>query len=315
VQLRRLGHFVAVMETGTVGAAARRVGLTQQALSTSVAHLEESLGVELFQRTQRGMVPTLYAHHLLKHARHLLDDCARATTTLKALRDASSGEVRLGICETMAGGLAAAAIERVMHRMPDVTVTVIEGYSEHVLDQLLNSQVDVAVASPAPSWLGHEELLAEPVFAVRECVIARSAHPLAHQDVVTLADLADAVWIQGRFLTESYEALCQAFVGGGLAPPKRMLWSDAFASGLALILRNDIVTFASPGLFEHEMQRGALVELHAERPRRERIAYMFRRRRGQASPATESMLDEMRGLARESLGRLGNWVTPAYAAR
>jgi DNA-binding transcriptional LysR family regulator len=92
MQLRHLRHFVAVMDAGTVGAAARQIGLTQQALSTSIAQLEESLGVELFQRTQRGMTPTLYAHHLLKYARHLLEDSARAASTLRALRDASSGD-------------------------------------------------------------------------------------------------------------------------------------------------------------------------------------------------------------------------------
>jgi LysR family transcriptional regulator of gallate degradation len=202
-----------------------------------------------------------------------------------------------------------------MRRIPNVTVTVSEGYSEHVLDQLINSQVDVAVASPAASWLGHEDLIAEPIFSVRECAIARAGHPLAQKSAVSLKDLSEAMWIQGRFLTESYEALCQCFVTAGLTPPKRLLWSDAFASGLALILRNDLVTFASPGLFESEIERGTLVELRAERPRRERVAYMFRRRRGVQSPATESMLDEMRGLAQDTLGARSKWLTPTYAAR
>jgi DNA-binding transcriptional LysR family regulator len=310
VELRRLRHFVAVMEAGTVGGAARRVGLTQQALSTSIAQLEAGLGIELFQRTQRGMVPTLYAHHLLKHARHLLEDSARAVSALRALRTAESGEVRVGIAETMSGLLAATAIERVMQRMPGVTMSLTEGYSDQVLDLLLAGRLDVAVASPAASWLGHDELASEPLFTVRESVIARPAHPLARRRAVTLEDLQAAHWIQGRFLTESYEALCQAFAAADLAPPKHMLWSDAFASGLVLLLRNDFVTFTCVSLVAHEIERGALVELRAEQPRRERSVYAFHRRNGHPSPATERLLEELRGVAEQVATRRRTWVRP-----
>ncbi len=299
MELRRLRHFVAVMEVGSVGAAARRVGLTQQALSSSVAQLEDSLGIELFERTSRGMVPNLYARHLLRHARHLLEDSAHATASLKALRTAASGEVRLGISETMAGAPAATVLERVLRRMPGITVSMNEAFSEQLIELLLNGQIDLALGSPAASWLGHPDLVAEPVLAVRETVVARAGHPLAQRGRVTLRDLQAATWIQGRFLTESYEALCQAFVGAGLAPPQRIIWSDALASGLALMLRNDFVAFICSGLFAHEIERGTLVELRAEAPRRERLVYLIRRRRFEPTPAIETMIEDLREMAAE----------------
>ena len=280
-----------------MGAAARQVGLTQQALSSSIVHLEEVLGVPLFERTQRGMKPTLYASHLLKHARHLLDDGARAISTMRALRTAGTGEVRVGLAETVAGLLAARAAERLLKRMPSLTMSLTEGYSEQMVELLLNGQVDIAIASPPASWVGSEDLTAEPIFVVSESVFMRAGHPLARRENVTLTDLHGSAWIQGRYLTESYEALCKMFVQGGLSPPKRILWSDSLSTGIELLLRNDFLAFICPSLISREIERRDLIMVRCDQLRsRERVVYVFRRRRSVSSPAIESMVDEIRAL-------------------
>ena len=61
MELTKLRHFLAVLETGSLGDAARRLNISQPALSKSIQSLEQSIGGPLFMRSPRGMTPTAMA--------------------------------------------------------------------------------------------------------------------------------------------------------------------------------------------------------------------------------------------------------------
>ena len=81
MELRQLKRFLAVYDQGSLVLAAKSLGLTQQALSASLANLEEELGVRLFSRSPGGVTrPTDYGETLVRHARAQLaapDACQR----------------------------------------------------------------------------------------------------------------------------------------------------------------------------------------------------------------------------------------------
>ncbi len=93
--LPNLATFCAAFELGSFSLAARRLGVTPQAASRSVARLEEALGVTLFRRTTRSLTPTQAAREYYHTAHQALVLLTRAEQALKRDDKATSGVVRL----------------------------------------------------------------------------------------------------------------------------------------------------------------------------------------------------------------------------
>ncbi|NBS02790.1 MAG: LysR family transcriptional regulator, partial [Rhizobiales bacterium] len=96
VTLRELRLFLAVAQSGSILKAANEIGLTQPALSKSIAELERTFGVRLFDRTNRGVTTTPQGEVLLRRATGMFEELRQAVDELGALADASIGELRLG---------------------------------------------------------------------------------------------------------------------------------------------------------------------------------------------------------------------------
>src|SRR5512139_1330048 len=95
IDLRRLAHFVAVVDAEGVREAARRIRVAQPALSRTVAELEEELGLALFVRTRRRMLPTSAALAIARDARALLADAEALVSRAHALAGGTAGTLRL----------------------------------------------------------------------------------------------------------------------------------------------------------------------------------------------------------------------------
>jgi len=87
--------FAAAAETGSVTAAAERLGISQSAVSRQVAALEEEIGVALFQRHARGLLLTGPGQILLEHAREMASVAAMASARLKDAADRPMGELKV----------------------------------------------------------------------------------------------------------------------------------------------------------------------------------------------------------------------------
>jgi DNA-binding transcriptional LysR family regulator len=97
MELRELKGFVAVVEEGGMSAAARRLHVSQSALSQAINSLEREIGVKLLVRSSAGVRPTAAGTTLLGEARALLARYAQAVRTMADLTAEGIGEIRLGI--------------------------------------------------------------------------------------------------------------------------------------------------------------------------------------------------------------------------
>lgn len=98
MELRELRYFLAVYETGSVTAAARRCFISQPSISTAVAALERELGAVLFVRHRKGVAPTAAAEALYVRARRVVDDAL----SLKSLFEAPpAAEITLGLMRSL----------------------------------------------------------------------------------------------------------------------------------------------------------------------------------------------------------------------
>ena len=117
-EIRQLRQFVAVVEHGSVSAAAVELHLSQSALSEALRKLELELGVELLARGSRGVSPTAAGDALLAPAREAI---AAFDAALNAARG-ETGRLRVGFEAAGAGRLSTQARARFLSRFPHVRV-------------------------------------------------------------------------------------------------------------------------------------------------------------------------------------------------
>ena len=146
VELKQLRHFVAVAESGGISAAARKLGLTQPALSRQIKALEDDLGVTLLDRGARSFALTPAADALVADARKLLDFCAAMTSRVRAA--AAGLPLRIGYSPSLAGVFLPFAIESFTQLHTGLRVSLHDASSLEMQQALLEGRLDLMVTVP-----------------------------------------------------------------------------------------------------------------------------------------------------------------------
>lgn len=193
MELRHLRYFVSIAEAGSFTAAAERLHKTQPSLSRQMRDLEEQIGTPLFERTNRPLTLTPAGAVLLEEAKQLL---AQANAALARTREAAHGlhrRLTLGfmpgieaqqlgrVLEVLSGGLAALELETLSRPSPIL------------IEELQARRLDAAFIrlSAHTQGLNSRTVLSEPLVA-----ILPARHPLAQEECLDLARLADQPFIQ-----------------------------------------------------------------------------------------------------------------------
>lgn len=151
MELRQLAYAVAVADAGSFTAAARRCHVSQSALSTQVAQLENELGARLFTRTTRRVSLTESGLLFIPGARQLLADTANLRAQVSAHSTASLSTLRVGGTQTANRVLQLpAALGELHRRHPRVRITMTTGPSAELRDAVAGGTLDVALASMVP---------------------------------------------------------------------------------------------------------------------------------------------------------------------
>jgi DNA-binding transcriptional LysR family regulator len=320
MELRQLERFLAVADHGSLAAAARKLGLTQQALSTSLANLEQDLGVRLFDRTPGGITrPTSYGLALVPHARAQLAAARRVREELAGLAAGRAGTVTVGVGESFAGEVIATAVTRLREAFPEVRVNLVEGYSDQLRQRLYEGEFDFIAAGVSAYELA-AGYARELIYSTTDVVIARPGHPLAGRPALVLADLQGYPWLVPYSRAADLNAIVEAFVAENVEPPRGIVGSDAYRIGMRLLLDSDLLMMVSPALVWPELNRSppALVQLAIDRPTVARNASLIWPRERVLTPPAAQLLELVRELAipvadrlRESATTPTSTVTPA----
>lgn len=291
VQLKR---FVAVVDCGGFGAAARQLNMTQQALSASIARLEEATGVRFLDRKRgSGIALTAFGRLLLERARTHLALSDRLMREIVLLRDACGGSIVVGVGETMTGRPVAAAIARFNRQHPDVQLRLIEDYTERLVARLSSNEVDLVVGGPSYALEDSGDFEIHHLFDVEDVLAVRREHPLAGRAEVGLAELARYPWIVPGARNDVFRQIQIAYSREGIAPPQNILRSDAVAVGTWLCLDNDYVICVSPDMIGSLAHVGLVTTVNYPNFGMLRHACLFTRRPAQLTPAAERLMAEI----------------------
>ncbi|OYQ32377.1 hypothetical protein CHU95_16370 [Niveispirillum lacus] len=144
-----LSYFLAVVEEGGITAAARRLNCVQSNVTARIRSLEAALGVTLFHRNGRGVVPTRAGERLLPHARQVVAALRAARDSLRDLLhpDRPGGRLAIGSMETTAACRLPPVLAAYHAAFPDVELSLRTGPTITLTEEVLSYRLDMALVS------------------------------------------------------------------------------------------------------------------------------------------------------------------------
>lgn len=207
MNLRDLIYLDSLAEHRHFGRAAEACEISQPTLSSQIRKLEEELGVQLLERTNKRVEMTPVGQRILEHARSALYAVDALRDEARAARDPLVGPIKLGVIPTLAPYLMPHILKPLHQAYPDLTIDLWEDQTQALLDALRNHRLDavlLATKTEVPE-ITEISLFVEPLLAALP-----PHHALAKRNTVREEDLADELLVlaEGHCLANQALAAC-----------------------------------------------------------------------------------------------------------
>lgn len=192
---RHLEQLSVIIDKGTLQAAALQLGTSQPALSRMIATLEGRIGMLVFERAKRPLKPTAVGQELSNQGRAIRVARLRALEFVDLFKSGFLGVLKIGAPRFLCERLVSETIASFVRERPDVRIDLIADYYTGLQEQLFQNQIDI-ILGPAKITDGTgTDLIIDPLFEDKNCVVGRIGHPLLSKKKVTAQDLSEITWI------------------------------------------------------------------------------------------------------------------------
>lgn len=209
MNLQQLEYILAVDQHRHFAEAAKHCHVTQPTLSTMIQKLEDELGVKIFDRSKKPVLPTEEGKKLIAQARKVLAESRRFQELASELKGELRGVLELGIIPTVAPYLLPAFLTSFLERFPDIHLHIIELTTEEIIRRLKHHQLDAAIlATP----LSDPSLYEHPLYDEEFVAYASPEQPLLKKQFVAPEDIKlDELWLleEGHCLRTQVVNLCE----------------------------------------------------------------------------------------------------------
>lgn len=207
--------------------AATQLGISQPAVSDSIANLESAIGVRLLERGRRGVEPTNYGAALLRSGDAVFDELRQGIQQIQFLADPTAGELRIASPESISSSILGPILQRMSERYPRIRLYVepeVLGVKRDY-PQLEKREVDLVLTRLGPDFVEKvsREKCVEILFNDRICFAADKRGPWARRRKLDLSELAHQPWISAASDDIGGTAFGEAFRAAGVEPPPIMV--------------------------------------------------------------------------------------------
>ncbi len=272
VTLRQLRYLVAVADTLHFGRAAERCHVSQPSLSAQIQQLEDALGVQLVERTQRRVLLTPAGRDAVARARRILGEMSDLAAAVRSAAAPLGGELRLGAIPTLAPYYLPRVLPALRRDHPDLKLFLREDLTGRLLDALKAGALDaLLLALPVDdAGLDHADVFDEP-FAVA----LPAGHPLTARAALEESDLAGERLLlleEGHCFRDQALAVC-----GRPGRPERDGFSGTSLNTLCEMVAGRIGITLLPMLARPRAPEGVETRPFAEPQPTRRIGLVWRR--------------------------------------
>ncbi len=289
LKLKQLRLLVAVAHHGSILHAARELNLSQPAATKMIKDLEADFEVQLFTRTNRGVVATVYGESLIRHGKLVFAQITHAAQELDDLAEGTAGRVVVGTLLAASARLLPMAIGTVLKERPDLVIKVVEGTNEVLMPGLRTGELDLVVGR-LPTHRHRSDVDQLKLYDERIVAVVRAGHPLAGQIGVGLEDMAGFGWILPPPETTLRRQLDQHFVSRPDLAPKRVVESVSYLTNRALVAASDIIAVLPVHVAAGDIAGGAFARLDWVVPVGAGPVGVSFRRSGGLSPAARAFI-------------------------
>ncbi len=232
MRLAQIRDFLAVVESGSISATARRLGVSQPGLTKSLGSLEAELGAALLKRTPTGVALTRegQAFHVRARAGY-----SELITAQEEVTRGSRPKVALGYGPFFAAQIVPQAVMRFREKFPDVQLRLVEGLRHATGPMVRDGTLDMSLAPRAPSAQADPAIRFKPIAHLRQIVVARRGHPLA--TARSAADLVADEWLSNQ----KRDVMLGMLRALGAPEPQRFTECESFSTLLALLAGSDML--------------------------------------------------------------------------
>lgn len=299
MELRHLRDFLVVIESGSLGDAARRLHTSQPTLTRSMKLLEQAVGGAVFDRTPHGMRPTALGRALERRARIIMGEIGSAQRELDDLVSVRRGKVVVGTGPMFALSILPRAITRFQAQFPNIDVGIVHGPMRQTLDGVKTGEIDCTFHS-VPTNL--ELALAQRVLlrGARPVVVTRSDNPLARKRRVSLETLAAQPWMMSGHSDFFRERMESIFARAGIElPPPVIEYSSIIGSARFLLERRDLVSIYYDSFINAAIGHEGLARLNVPEISWTASSSVIYRRDAPLSPAAAKLVEAVRAVCAE----------------
>jgi LysR family pca operon transcriptional activator len=239
---RQLANLMSIAQHGSFNRAAAARGISQPALSNSIAQLERRLGVQVLSRTRRGSELTDMGKILLRGAETIDAVLLQASEEVRLKRLGVEGPLRIGVVPSVTLKLMPDVFAVLLKRHPAVELTFTEGLDDQLLPSLQAGHLDIVVGPLAGVFPAPPDIAEDPLFDDPFSIGVGPGHPLASRSSLTLGELRDAPWIlplPGNSYRRHIEAL---FMTAGVPWPSNCFITSSLTLVESIVAQTDRVT-------------------------------------------------------------------------
>ena len=252
LSLDQLEAFVLAAETGSISAAARRLGKAQSAVSTAVTNLELGAGVKLFDRSKKYPVLTREGEVLLKDAQNVLRRVNGFLDRAYAFASTEDAHIRIAVDEIVPQPFLSRVLERFAEKFPQTELELLYGVLTDIQTLVEEGRADVGLLVPYD--FPDKAMSARRLAYMNFFPVAAKDHPLAALKRIRPQDL------------EPHRQLCITSRGGEREPDSFVFGSRTWMVESSYVIRDLVCrgvgyAFLPLHLVEEELSSGRLVRL------------------------------------------------------
>ena len=312
VSVSQLRALMAIARTGSFASAARLLGLSQPSVHRATSQLQGLADVTLLERTSSGLALTRMGQVVARTASLAFQEIRLAHQDLSNLKGLASGRVVGGSLPLAQSRILPDAIHALSRRFPNISIAVVDGAYEFLVDELLRGSIDLLVGALRglpPASGGAESPLTED----RLSVLARIDHPLQSRADLTSGDLFEYGWVVGREGAPGRAAFNAMFERAGVALPTGLVETGSLATLRGLLLNSDRLAMLSPRQAHIEIEAGLLRPLAFELPETNRVIGLALRSDFVPTTPQSLFIEELQRAARpDAVPRWPNALGPPW---
>lgn len=209
MNLRDLQYLVAVADVRNFSQAADKCFVSQPTLSNQIRKLEETLGITLFERNNKRVIPTETGEQIVSLARKVLQQVDTMHDVAKSSKDPLAGKFRLGAFPTLSTYIFPSLVPKITAALPQLKLVLIEEKTQQLLDRLKRGELDAALLALP---IHEDQLIAQALFNDEFLLAVPPSHPHASKKQIAQSDINGEKLLlleEGHCLRDQALSVCQ----------------------------------------------------------------------------------------------------------